>query len=494
MPSAGKLRLGNILPKARFYRTQDILVDSCCGDSRHCRQGDLFAALVGPTTDGHEYVPDAIERGATSVLSERLLPHSVPTCIVNDTREAYGRICHALVDNPCNDMLVAGITGTQGKSTTSMLLAAIIESASCRVGIANSLGFCDGDNTEDAVSPAPTAPEFVRWLTAMRDHHCSHAVIEAASEGLARHSFAGMQLDAAVITNVRRDHLDIHGTIRAYRETKKRLLNYLKPKGFAVVNIDDPGTRFIVDDIEHPVLTVGLREQAEITASVLEQHLGEQTFLLQAGSESIPVCTKIVGTNHIYNCLQAAAVGLVYGFDLPTIARGLEAVTGLPGRMERVNPGGELATYVDAGKSPGSLIAALQTLRQVTDGRVICVYGAEGGRLVDERPLLGRAVERNADLGIITRSNPGTEDQNQIAHDILDGYDRPAVAHLIPDRGRAIGWALHQARPGDSVLIAGRGNEIHEIVDGNQIDFDDREVARFFLRQLDQPRALRKSA
>ena len=494
VPSAGSLRLADILPDARFHGGKEIKIASCCGDSRHIKQGDLFAALVGRKDDGHDYAIEAVQRGAAAVLSERLLPIPVPTCIVEDTREAYGRVCHALVDDPCKDMVVAGITGTHGKTTTAMLLSSVIEAAEHRVGIGSSLGYCDGTRVDEDVSVAPTAPEFARWMSNMRNNHCDFAVVEANSEGLARHSFAGMQLDAAVITNVRRAHLDLHGTLRAYREIKQRILSYLKPQGVAIINMDDPATRFVIKDIKSPALTIGMQGNADITATVLEKHPSEQTFLLTAGSESIPVRTRIIGSGHIYNCMAAAAVGLVYGFELSTIARGLERVEELPGRLERIEAGASFSTFVDAAQTPDTLSAALHSVKQVTKGRVFCIYGADGGSNTEERPLLGRVVEKYADVGIITATNPGTEDQNQIAHDILDGYEKPARAHMMPDRARAIGWALFQAQPGDSVLIAGRGDANQQVVEGRKVDFDDRQVARFFLYELAERRSIRNSA
>lgn len=494
-PSSSAVRLGDLLPGSRFYGAKDIQVSSLCGDSRHIRQGDLFAAMVGSNCDGHDFVREAIEKGAAAVLSERMLPQSVPTCIVRDTREAYGRICHAMVDDPSRDLNVVGITGTYGKTTVSMLISAIFEARGHQVGIVNSLGVCDGNNVDTSMlTPAPTAPEFARQLVSMRDNYCTHAVIETPSQGLARHSFAGLQVNGAVINNVRRAHMDEHGTVLAYRKIKQRLLSYLKPGGYAVINLDDPASRFVIDEINAPTLTFGTRHRGDVTATIVEQTWSEQTFLLQAGSESIPVRTRIVGNHHIQNCLAATAVGLINGIDLATIVRGLEAVDVLPGRMERIENGLPFATFVDSAASPDALSAALKAVRKGTTGRVFCVFGAQGECDTAERALLGRVAEHTADVSIITRNNPGREDQTSIAHDILDGFDRPARAHLLPDRARAIGWALHEAQPGDAVLIAGRGHETHESVAGRQVPFDDRQVARYFLKEIAARDSRRKAA
>lgn len=495
VPSSDMLCLSDLFPGGQFFGAKDIRIGSCCGDSRHVRKGDLFAALVGRENDGHDFARDAISKGAKAVLAERMLPVDVPTCVVPDSRAAYGQICHALADDPCNDMNVIGITGSYGKTIVSMLITAIFEAVGHQVGIANSLGICDGSDVDASVAtPSPTCPEFARWLAGMRDNQCSHAVIETPSQGLARQSFSGMQVNGAVITNVRRVHMDEHGTVLAYRKIKQRLLSYLKPGGYAIINRDDPASRFVIDDIDAPMLTFGIRNRGDVSATIVEQSWSEQTFLLQAGSESIPVRTKLIGTHHVRNCLAAAAVGLVNGIELATVARGLEAVDVLPGRMERIESGLPFATFIDRANTADSLSAALKAVRKGTKGRLFCVFGDSGGGDIEERPLLGRVVERNADIGVVTRCNPLDEDPAQIAHDIVDGYDRPARAHMIPDRARAIGWALHEAEPGDAVLIAGRGNETHEMVGGRQIDFDDRQVARYFLKEIGERRNRPKAA
>ncbi len=484
LPSAAEISLRQLLPQSKILGSEEIRFASCCGDSRHVRNGDLFAALVGRQGDGHDFVQDAVSRGAAAILSERVLPISVPTCIVKDSREAYGRVCHALMDNPCNDLNVLGVTGTHGKTTISMLISAVLEAASCQVGIAGSLGYCDGEVVSMPANPAaPKSPELVRALASMRDNGCSHAVVEANSEGLARHSFAGMQLNGAVISNLRRAHLNVHGSVQAYRKIKERILSYLKPGGYVIVNADDPASRFVIPKIDAPLLTFGIRQPADVSAVHIERHASEQTFLLRAGAESIPVRTTMIGEMHIQNCLAAAAVGLIAGVDLATIARGLESVALLPGRMEPISVGQPFSVFVDTASTPDALAKALKTMRQVSRGKVYCVAGAQGDSEPAERALFGRAMERFADVGVITRCNPGNVDQRMIAHDVLDGYDRPANAHLLPDRARAIGWALHQAGPGDAVLIAGRGDASTEMVNGKQIHFDDRQVARFFLEK-----------
>jgi UDP-N-acetylmuramoyl-L-alanyl-D-glutamate--2,6-diaminopimelate ligase len=224
-----------------------------------------------------------------------------------------------------------------------------------------------------------------------------------------------------------------------------------------------------------------MESSAELTAVEIEHFVSEHTFLLTAGSETIPVRTKMIGTHHVYNCLVAAAVGLAYGIDLPTIVRGLENLDHVPGRLERIECGQPFGVFVDFAHTPDALCGSLSTLREVVEGRIFCVFGAGGDRDQEKRPLMGRAVEQAADVAILTSDNPRNEPAEQIVRDILDGFHQPSSARVMLDRAEAIGWALGQARPGDCVLIAGKGHENYQIIGDRRIPFDDRDVAKSWL-------------
>lgn len=483
-PTLNRVRgisLRQILPDARFIGVDDIRVTSCTGDSRNVQPGDLFAAMIGDDVDGHDYAQDALQRGATGIVAERLLPISLPTCMVRDTRQAYGRICQALAGNPSERMRTIGVTGTNGKTVTSLLIASVLEQNGHPIGLTNSLAYSDSIHSTAATQTTPAPPQLARWLARSEANGCSYAVVEASSVGLARHRLAGVELDAAVLTNVRQRHLDLHGSLVNYRRVKKRIFQHLRPHGFAVINADDPASKYILSKLNHPVLTVGMKTPAEISAHIVERHSSEQTFLLSAGSETVPVRTRMIGDHHVYNCLSAAAVGLVYGMDLADIAIGLERVENVPGRLERIECGQPFGVFVDRAGTPDTLAVALKTLRRLARGRVICVYGAEGEQEAHDRPALGRVVERGADIGILTSNNPRNEEPLQIAHDVLDGYERPAKAHILPDRAAAIELALSQARPGDMVLLAGKGEEDVQVIDGRILPHSDGEVARRWL-------------
>jgi UDP-N-acetylmuramoyl-L-alanyl-D-glutamate--2,6-diaminopimelate ligase len=326
----------------------------------------------------------------------------------------------------------------------------------------------------------------------MAAHGCSHAVMEVSSHALAQSRLSGVSLDAACVTNVRRDHLDYHQTMLGYRLAKSRIFRHLAAEAFAVINADDPTAAGYLHQVDGPVLTVGIRNAAEIMATPLEHRRSQQVFLLSAGSETIPVESGMIGVHNVYNCLVAAAVGLAYGVDLPTVVRGLEAVKTVPGRLERIECGQPFGVFVDYAHTPDALAVVLRTLREVTAGRLICVFGAGGDRDREKRPLMAAEVRSAADLAIITTDNPRSEDPQAIVADLLRGFDDPAAAIQIPDRMRAICFALGEARPGDCVLIAGKGHEQFQLIGGQRLAFDDCEVARQWLYQF-QPGAEKRT-
>lgn len=484
MPSlferAPAVSLRGLFPQARFLGGADIEVSSCVTDAATCQPGDLYVALAESERDGHEDVAEAVRRGAAAVLAERLIVSPVPTCLVGDTRVAHGQLCHALSGHPGRELRLAGIAGTHGKTVTSHLLASILRQCNLGVGVISSLASVAPltPSSEDATPAAPQLADSLRRMTLSGQ---SHAIIELSAAGLATRRAAGLGLDAAILTNVRRDPSDAMNSLVRHRRVQARLFEQLNPNGFAVLNVDDAASQPLLDKLKHPVFTIGMRNDAELSARILDRQSFEQTFLLEAGPEALPVRTAMIGDHHIYNCLAAAAVALTWGVDLDTIVRGLEAVTKLPGRLERLDCGQPFNVYVDAAKAPDSLTAALKTVRQITRGRVICVIGAEGERCTGLRPQLGRVVERLAHVRVLTSDNPRHEAPLETIHGLLDGFHRPQDALVRPDRLAAIEWALDQAQPGDSVVIAGKGETKVQEMDGQRLAWDDRRIARDWL-------------
>lgn len=476
--------LKRLLSDVRLFGAEQLGVTSCCSDSRAVQPGDLFIAISGARSDGHEHVYEAIERGASAVLAERILPVAdIPMAITSDTRDAYGRICQALVGNPTQRLKTVGITGTNGKTTTSYLLSAVLESASHPTGVIGTFGYFDGVKTAPPTLTTPAAPTLADTLARTVANGCSHAILEMSSHALAQRRTAGIELDVACVTGVQRDHLDFHNTLPNYHAAKARIFDHLNGDGFAVLNIDDEVCNGYLQTLNCPVLTIGLHGTAEVTATVIERLPSEQTFLLTAGNDTVPVRTHIIGDQHVYNCLTATAVGLGYGIDLPTIVRGLESVREVPGRLQRIECGQRFSVYVDYAHTPDSLATSLATLRDVTPGKITCVFGAGGERDKKKRPLMGKAVEQGADLAVITDDNPRSEDPEQIVQQIVDGFETFGPYEIIQDRAKAIEWAIGQAEPGDCILIAGKGHEQHQVIGSKRHHFDDREVVRNCLKK-----------
>jgi len=484
--STAGVSLKTLLPAAHFHGARDIRVTTCSNHSAACQPGDLFVALLGAHQDGHDYIAKAVSGGAAAVLAEEWRPGTnVPFCVVEDSREAWGQVCHALAGNPAQRVPVIGVTGTNGKTTTSCLIASILHCAGELPALAGTLGYCDGYRTLPAPLTTPSAPLLADWLARSEVRGATHAVLEVSSHALAQRRTAGFEFDVACVTNVRRDHLDFHGTLANYKAAKARLFDGLRDGGVAVLNLDDAPCRQYLQSIAGPVLTYGMKSDAQVTATVIERHRSEQTFLLSAGTDCVPVRTNIIGDHHVANCLAAATVALVYNIDLDIIVRGLERITTMPGRLERIECGQPFSVFVDYAHTPDALTGVLAALREVCTGRLICVFGAGGDRDKAKRPLMGKAVEAGADLAIVTDDNPRGENPATIARQIVRGFKQPKHAVVIHDRTTAIHTALAAAEPGDCVLLAGKGHESVQIVGSRKLLFDDRDVARQWLYATD---------
>lgn len=488
------ISLRQVLPDAVFT-SGDIDVSRCCADSRQCRPGDLFVVLDAAISNGHDSVAEAVRRGAAAVLANRPIAGcAVPLGVVDDVRDGYARVCQALAGYPARKLKLVGITGAKGKTTTSYLTAAVLAAGGWRSGVLGTLGYFDGDEWQNARWTTPPPPVLAHWMARIAAGGCTHAVMEVSSRALDRRRVAGLDFDVACVTNVCRDDLSDRHTFNRNRTPQAQLFDHLLPEGFAVINVDDPVAESFLSRIDGPVLTVGMRGAAEVTALPLEQFAGEQTFLLSVGDESIPVRTPLIGNHNVYNCLVAVAVGLAYSIDLPTIVQGLEIVQRVPGRLERLECGQPFAVFVDSAHTAGALSRCLKTLRAVTSGRLICVFGAGGDRDKSKRGPMGRAVAASADLAVVTQDIACSERSEAIAGQIVEGFQDRSAAQIIPDRREAIAWALGQAQPGDCVLIAGRGHETAPARGGNQDEFDDRQVARQWLYEALAPERLYRAS
>ncbi|HMP78184.1 MAG TPA: Mur ligase family protein [Pirellulaceae bacterium] len=479
--------LRKLLPQAKSVGGRDVLVTSCCGNWRECRPNDLYVAVEGSHEDGHDFAQNAIDQGASAIVGERLLAVSAPQFIVEDSRIALGTICHALSGNPCQHLRTIGVAGTDGKTVISLLIDSILRHANLNCAAATSLRGASDLWDQESPDIPDNSPSIAHWLGSVMAAGRSHAVLEISSLTLAQHGLAGAQLDVAVLGNIRRDHLAFHGTAENYRDVQSRVLKYLRPDGTLILNADDPTSRRLLDVVDVPALTVGIHQPAEITASLLDRQLGLQTFLLTAGGDSAVVSTAMIGKHHIYNCLTAAAVGLALGIDLPTVVAGIERLQPLPVRLECLSSH-PFSVWLDSGRRTSQLAAAIQTIGQETRRRLHVVATIDGRSGSDQLRHLGHLLERVADQVTLTQDRAEPCYDYEPMHQVLDGFETPGQAMVIPNRWRAIEWALSQAEPGDAVLVAGDGR-VNVAVDGESPCWiTDRDVCQAWLSNRVGPR------
>lgn len=489
--------LRRLFPRASFVGCADIHVVDATEASGECSPNTLFAAIRGAREDGTRHAREATDRGATSLLAEFPLANvSVPQCIVPDVRKAFAELCAALDGFPSHRLKIAAVTGTNGKTTVTWLVRSMLQAAGKRTGLLGTIEYSDGRRAARAGLTTPDSKTLSEWLRAMLSQGTTHAAVELSSHALHQGRAAGTLLDVAVVTNITQDHFDYHGDRKSYRAAKAKIVDQLKDSGTAVLNADDPVTAELAAHVPRglSVKTYGLESAADTRATILEESLSGSRFILRMGAQSLEVHTPLVGRHNISNCLAAATCAAKLGLDLPSIAAGVESLACVPGRLERVEtrPGPEV--FVDYAHTDDALRRSIGCLKELTQGRVICVFGAGGDRDRSKRPLLGSAAGQ-ADLAVVTSDNPRTEDPAGIIEEIVRGLAGGTCRHHIEcDRATAIRWALSRAEPGDCVIVAGKGHETEQIIGTKRIPFDDRAVVRDALLdavRLPKPEPLR---
>ena len=450
-------------------------------DSRAVIPGTLFFCVPGERADGHEFAGDAIERGAVALVVERPLEQPVPQLVVADGRAAMATAAVEFYGRPSHELTVAGVTGTNGKTTTCFLLFAILAAAGRRPGLLGTIESRVGGERRPALRTTPEAIDVQRTLREMLDAGDRSCALEATSHGAQLGRLAGVRFSALAFTNLSRDHLDFHGTLEQYFEAKRSLFVNDEPPP-AALNTDDPHGRRLAVELRalghERVITFGLGPEADIHAEHLE--LGRDGVQLNASG--IPLRVRLLGRFNVENVLAAVAVARLLGLPDEAIARGIESVRGVPGRFEAVEEGQSFSVVVDYAHTPDSLETALRTARELAAGRVICVFGCGGDRDQGKRPLMGAVAAGGADVVIVTSDNPRGEDPQDIVDEITRGLASEVDVEL--DRARAIELAIETARAGDVVLLAGKGHEQGQEAAGQTLPFDDREVARQALRRL----------
>lgn len=478
-------RLGNL----------DLPLRAITDDSRAISQQSLFVAVKGEKVDGHQFIPAAMKSGIGALVAQDSVSGlSIPFVQVEDSRKALGLLGSRFHGEPSSRIRMVGVTGTNGKTTTTYICKALLEGLGREVGLIGTVAYHIGSSTMPAAHTTPGALELQRLLAKMVTSGCTTAVMEVSSHALAQDRTSGCEYDVAVFSNLTQDHLDFHKTMEEYFQAKLKLFTGLaggnKTNKRAIVNIDDPYGPRIVDRSPVPVWTYGLRGKADLRAETVSLSLGGTTFMAATPVGNFPIESHLVGEHNVYNLLAAIGVALHEGATADQIRHAVGQVLNVPGRFERVRAGQPFTVVVDYAHTEDALVRLLTAAEALKTGRIITVFGCGGDRDRGKRPRMGAAAVRYSDVVILTSDNPRTEDPHaildQVEGGVLEGLrQRPQVQYRkIADRRQAIEEAVREAHSSDMVLIAGKGHEDYQIVGTEKFHFDDREVARTAIQRL----------
>ena len=456
----------------------DVIVEGIAYRSDAVLSGYAFFCVRGFAHDGHDFAADAIRRGAAALVVEHELPAiDVPQFLVSDSRAALAHAAAEFYGHPSRGMNLVGITGTNGKTTTTYLLDSIMREAGHTTGIVGTVETRVAGEIVPASRTTPESSDLEALLARMLAAGVSATSLEVSSHAIDLHRVDGLSFAVAAFTNLTQDHLDYHSTLEEYFSVKRRLFTDYDV-AVRVINIDDPFGATLAQQLPEPI-TVGLDDSAVIHAQNVELSAEGARFDMVIEGETIRVALPLAGAYNVSNALVAAGCALGCGVSISAIVRGLEQAPQVPGRLERVDEGGPFAVIVDYAHTPDSLEKAINAIKAVTTGRVIVVFGCGGDRDPDKRPLMGTVAGFSADRIIVTSDNPRSEDPVGIILQIEDGLRITGASWEVEvDRGRAIARAISGAEPGDSVLIAGKGHEDYQIFADRTVHFDDREVSR----------------
>jgi len=450
-------------------------------DARGATPGSLFFCVPGSRVDGHEFAAEAVANGAVALVVERRLELGVPQLVVGDARRAMGVAADEFFERPTEDLELAGVTGTNGKTTTAFLLYSILAAGGRRPGLLGTIESRVGGERRPALRTTPEAIDLQRSFREMLDGGDRSCALEATSHGSELGRLDRVRFSALVFTNLTQDHLDFHGTIDRYFNAKRRLFTEERPP--AAINVGDPYGRRLAGELQghDRLVTFGFADNAQLRPDSLD--LGPRGARFT--SDGLELETRLRGRFNVENVLGAVAAARLLGIEDDAIARGVKELRGVPGRFEAVDEGQPFAVLVDYAHTPDSLENVLRTARDIAQNRLICVFGCGGDRDRGKRPQMGRIASELADLAIVTSDNPRSEEPDAIIGEIVFGAARDV--EVEPDRREAIMHAIDAAQEGDVVVIAGKGHEQGQQFADRTVPFDDRDVAREALRRLGAP-------
>lgn len=450
-------------------------------NSRKVNRGYMFVAIKGHKLDGHDFIPDAMKNGATALVVEKKteIRPRIPQIVVHDTRKALALLSNYFYGEPSSKMTVIGITGTNGKTTTSYLAKSIIEASGRKAGLIGTIQYQIGDRVIQAQETTPESVDIQGYLSEMLGSGLKYAVLEASSHALSQRRLDGIRFRSAIFTNLSIEHLDYHENIKNYRAEKLKLVKGLSAEAFSILNADHNASKHFAECTKSQVIWYGIRrKKAEVTAEIMNMNADTTQFLLNSPWGKSTINLKLVGKHNVYNALAAAANGLALGFGMETVKSGLESLNGVQGRLEKIEHGQDFHVYIDFAHTHQALQIVLNTLRETTKGRILLVFGCGGDRDRKKRPKMGHIAEKYSDIFWLTSDNPRSEDPLEIIYEIQKGIRQNASCRVVPDRKIAIQEAVMEAKKDDTVIIAGKGHEQYQILKNNVIPFDDREVVR----------------
>ncbi len=510
----------HVLCSAPYEKLPDREISSIHYRAQEVLPGGMFVAIKGQTADGHDFMHQALQKGAVAVVTQKEPPQpylneclaqsvqSQPIIIrVSDPRKAMADLAARFFGDPSENMTLIGITGTNGKTTVAYLIESILLKAGFNVGVIGTINYRYANKTFPNPMTTPESLNLQRILSEMLQEGVTHAVMEASSHALDLYRIKGCRFDVAVFTNLSQDHLDFHGDMQSYWSSKKKLFTeYLnhesqKDNTVAVINCDDPRGEELVKILSVKVIKTGSAAACEIKAATSRYGLVGTDGRVSTPRGSFDFKTPLVGIHNVENILSATGAAAALNIAPDTIKAGIEALAAIPGRLESIENSSGRFVYVDYAHTPDALENAVSALKAIAPARIICVFGCGGDRDKEKRPMMGQIVARLCDLSVVTSDNPRSEDPAAIIDQILPGtrqargyrystedlktgFDKKGYT-VEPDRRRAIELAIRVSRPDDAVIIAGKGHETYQILGDTTIDFDDREEARHALAKLD---------
>jgi len=477
--------LENIYPSAVTEKYQSLRILSVDCDSRKVKPGSLFIALQGTKENGARYIQQAIERGASCVIKsydQKVDFSSSDACLleVNDTNSILKSLVTRFYRNPSKDVQCVGITGTNGKTTTTYLIASILRSAQKPCGVIGTINCHFGSKIIKIQNTTPNLLDLCQYLSQMRSDGFNHCAMEVSSHALDQGRVSGIDFKVGIFTNLTQDHLDYHKDMESYFLAKAKLFSMLSETSTAVLNMDDFFGKRLAQMTSARILTYGIKQRGDVSAAKIQLGIEKTRFVLTVQEDECEIAASLIGIHNIYNILAAAAACRALGIDLEHIREGIENMTCVPGRLEPVDCGQKFSIFVDYAHTDDALKNVLENLRAIKKSKIILVFGCGGDRDKTKRIKMGKVASELADFSIITNDNPRSENPEDIVSKIVAGFTHEHYL-IILNRKEAIMRALQMAREGDVVLIAGKGHENYQILRNEVIDFDDRQVVREIL-------------